>query len=268
MRMSSLVEVITAAHLTVYVDSKFTNRGGIMLVAPPSSLKSTIVRQLEAFPNAMVLSDTNVQQLMRIRDDVASGYYKTLAFMEVEKLYQRNDATSANVEGHLKGMVEDGFAHSSAADQRMIVRQAKCLVVGAMTYSLYKKKFGQWEDDGFARRFVWCHYILQDRQVLMRSIHHWKPIDIAASPLVFGLPRGQLIPFNVSEEESGQIGKWLKFYKEAETPYILLKKVLSVLKWRYEKKKPGLAMEIMKDFAECLKKGGTEMEIDMEQKTP
>lgn len=263
--MSSLVEVITAAHLSVYVDSKFNNRGGIMLVAPPSSLKSTIIRQLEAFPNAMVLSDANVQQLMKIRDDVASGYYKTLAFMEVEKLYQRNDATSANVEGHLKGMVEDGFSHSASSDQRMIVRQARCLVVGGMTYSLYKRKFGGWQDDGFARRFLWCHYVLADRQVLMRSIHRWKPIDIAASPIVFGLPSGSRIQFDVTESESADLGRWLKFYKEAETPFILLKKILCVLKWRYEKKKPGLAMEILKDFSECLTKEGAEMVIDMER---
>lgn len=264
MKLSSLVEVVTAAHLSAYVESDFKSRGGIMLVAPPASLKSTVIRQLEVFPNAMVLSDANVQQLMKIRDDVANGYFQTLAFMEVEKLYQRNDATSANVEGHLKGMVEDGFAHSMQADQRMTVRQARCLVVGGMTYGLYKRRFQQWQDDGFARRFLWCHYVLEDRQAIMRAIHEWQPLKIASNPIVFGLPKGSRIPYNVTPAESGQIGKWLAYYKEAETPFILLKKILSVLKWRHVEK-PKWAMDVLQDFSQCLTRSGAEMSIDMER---
>src|SRR5262245_60924782 len=161
MKIQSLLEVVTAAHLSTYVeaDMTFPNRGGIMLVAPPSSLKSTIINQLEVFPNAKVLSDVNVRQIMDIRDAIANNLYSTLALLEFGKIYQRQDVTSANVEGHIAAMVDEGFKHDAKTDHRLVTRVAKCLVVGGMTQNLYKHKYSDWLNSGFARRFIWCHYV-------------------------------------------------------------------------------------------------------------
>lgn len=256
-----MLEVVTAGHLTNYVacDPRMSVRGGIMLVAPPASLKSTILSQLEVFPNAKVLSDVNVRQLIQIRDDIANGQYNSLGFLEMGKLYQRQDTTSANVEGHIAAMVDEGFKHGTSQDSRMVVRVAKCFVAAGMTHQLYKAKYTMWLDSGFARRFLWCHYVLRDRQAIVRAIHKWEPIEIVPDMIIFGLPQGKVIPYDLTEKESGHIAKILRYYTEIETPFILLKKIACVLKWRH--KSAGVAMDILNDFAESLTKTGAEMEI-------
>lgn len=230
-----------------------------MLVAPPASLKSTIIKQLQIFPNALVLSDVNVQQLLKIRDDIANKQYSTLALLELEKIYQRHEDTASNVEGHIKAMVDEGFLHGASEDQRMVTREARAFVIAGLTQNLYKRKYERWLNDGFARRFLWCHYILSDPDVIMRAIHKWEPLELAQDPIVFGLPKNT-IPYSLNAEESSRIKHYLRFYKDAETPYILLKRVACVLKWRH-KKQPRRAMEIMEDFSECLAKQGAEVDV-------
>src|SRR6476646_6884687 len=136
MKARSLLEVIDAAHLSYYVESPFPSRGGLMLVGPPGVLKSTFIASgLSDYPSALVLSDLNVQQLVRLRDDLSGGRYTSIGFTEFEKLYQRASSTSENIEGHIKALVEEGFTRASFEDQRMATMSARALVVGAMTYS-------------------------------------------------------------------------------------------------------------------------------------
>ena len=45
--VSCMIECLAAAHLSNYVDSPFHERGGIMLVGPPGSLRTTLTRALE-----------------------------------------------------------------------------------------------------------------------------------------------------------------------------------------------------------------------------
>lgn len=266
LKIQSVLEVITAAHLSnaVEVDPRMSMRGGIMLVAPPASFKSTIINQLETFPNAKVLSDTNVRQMMQIRDDIANGSYTSIGLLELGKIYQRQDTTSQNVEGHLMAMVDEGFKHGANGDSRLVVRVAKCFLVAGMTPNLYKQKYTQWLDTGFARRFIWCHYIMRDRQAILRAIHKWKPIDVNTEAAIYGVPLGS-IPYDLSDKESGHIAKLLRYYTDIETPFILMKKVLCVLKWREKElrqsKNGSAAMDVLNDFAESLTKQGAELDI-------
>jgi hypothetical protein len=194
---------------------------------------------------------------MKIRDDVANGIYSTVCLLEMGKLYQRQDTTSSNVEGHIAAMADEGFKHTSAEDQRMVTREAKCLIVGAMTQELYRRHYPTWLDTGFARRFIWCHYILEDPRAIVKAIHEWKPLEIAQDIVIFGLPKST-IPYTLTEKESARCVKFLRWYKDIETPLILLKKIACVLKWRY-KEDPERSMAVLEDFSECLTKTGAKL---------
>lgn len=259
-KISSLMEVISAAHLTAYVEGPWAQRGGLFLVAPAGTCKTTILKVLEVFPNCRVLSDINVQTLLAMHSDIAANHYRTLAFTEVEKIYMRHTATAANVEGTIKAMAEEGFRHPAFNDQRMVVREARCLIVGAMTPSCYTKKFSEWKDEGFLRRFLWCHFILADPWAIVNAIHKWEPLQIYGDdPLVFGLPADLKIKYEVSEKESNSILAMLK-HQDPQTPFILMKKIYAVLMWRYPRAVHGnKAWEILSDFAECLSDRGADL---------
>lgn len=256
MKISTLLDVICAAHLSSYVQSPAVDRGGIMLVAPPSSLKSTLLNVLEQFSDALVVSDINVRQLNTLRDDVANNVYRTLAFPEFEKLYMRRLDVALNIEGHVKEMMSSGFSNPAYQDQRMVVRKARCVVIAAITPIVYQSRYQAWRNDGFARRFLWCHYVMKDKNLLMNAIHEWKALEIAKPS--FPQVKNGKIDFAVGPEESERIRRWLRYHIDPQIPFLLMKRCLSVLKMKY-KREPRRPMAVLKDFSASLGSEGTEL---------
>jgi hypothetical protein len=253
-RPQSIIEVFDAAQLTVHLAAPdFPKRGGIMVIGPPGALKTSfILAGFSWYPSALVLSDLNINSLMECREELISGRFTTLVFPEFEKLYQRRSDTASNIEGSIKQLVEDGFTRASFESQGMISMNARSLVVGAITYSFYSQHYQAWKNSGFARRFLWASIRLSKPHRIMQAVHDWKLLEIDGIPR---RPVGQAaIPFNVKESESRKLWDMLRTQSEA-TPFVLLKKIFAVLKWKYEKQ-PGRAMEIMEEFSLCLTGNG------------
>jgi hypothetical protein len=250
MHANSLIEVLSAAHLTRYVDSNvFEQRGGIFLVAPPGHLKSTIIKNsLRCYPDALQLADLNVQTLGYIKNSFIEGKYSTMAFGEFEKLYQRNPATASNLEGHIKGMVEEGFGKNSFTDSRAVSFEARCLLIAGVTPTCHQKLITRWMADGFARRFLWSFFSLDDPDVVVNAIHRWKSLNFGKT--VKETPNSSFIPYTITVKESNLIRSLISAQPSSETPYILMKKIFCVLKWRHAK--ASKAMSVLRDFAESL----------------
>lgn len=261
MKLLNLVEVCSALHFSRYVVSDFPQRSGIILVGPPGSLGSTIINEtLHYLPNTIVVSDLNVRQLMMLRDDVAARRITTIGIMDFEKIYQRHGSTASNVEGHIKGFADEGFFHTSMEDSRTIVLPAKAAILTKMTQKFYMTKYSDWIDNGFARRFIWCVYRLKDPEVIEESIHKWRKITFtSAKEFITKMPNAK-IPMSCTEEESRTIRRMLNWQRAGiETPLIALKKILSVLKWKFGDKQK--AMNCILDFAEGMSAKGGELEI-------
>jgi hypothetical protein len=209
------------------------------------------------YPNALVLSDLNVQQLARLRDDLAGGRYPTIAFSAFEKLYARHSATSSNLEGYLLALVEEGFSRVSFEDSRMAAIKARALVVGATTLSFYSRKYQDWHDSGFLRRFLWLVYRIDDPRKLEQAIHRWEllPIDsIQRKPA----PMSGTIKYNLEPSESNALLMMAREQPDRSTGFVLLKKIACVLKWKYmNTQTPRRYMEILKDVAPAFSKNGT-----------
>lgn len=228
-----------------------------MLVAPPGSLKSTIIKlSLEDYPDALLLSDLNVNTLSQLKNSLIDGRYCTLAFGEFEKLYQRNPATAKNIEGHIHALVEDGFQRASFEDQRMPSYSAKCAVVGGITPSSYSRRFSGWLDSGFARRFMFCNFALANPEAIMDAIERWKYISLGR--VILTSPGNKKIPYSILPEEHKIIREAIACQPTHEGPFIACKKIFCVLKWRHPPKK---AMEIFEDFSESLQRKGAALQI-------
>jgi hypothetical protein len=269
MKINTIVEVICAAHLSYLVNSpkEFSSCGGLMFVAPVGHLKTVITKTLDLWqPQALVLSDITIRQLVEMREQISSGKIHTLGFMELPKLYSRNADVSSNVEGAIQQMADEGWRAANWENQNMTLRDAKCLIVGAMPPSFYARKWGGWNAGGWSRRFIWCHFQLADTEIIMESIDRWQPLDLGR--MVYSVPASASIPFTVTQDESRMIRNVLRRTKAGyeAVPFQLLKKIFAVIKWRYSemgttaaKKK---ALEILFDFAQCLQ-GVADLQIDL-----
>jgi hypothetical protein len=262
MQPDSFLEFLDAAHLTKYVESPYAARGGIMIVGPPNTLKSTMIElSYSEYPNALILSDINVNTLTQIKDDLAAGHYPTIAFPAFEKLYQRHKSTSANVEGYLMALVEEGFSRASFEDQRMAAIKARALIVGAIPYSFYQANYTRWNQSGFLRRFLWCVLRLKDSEKIMEAIHNWKLIPF--NGISHRIPGSKTIPYTMSATESRTLRAMIRQQPSGNsTPYVLLKKIHCALKWKYSSTKhPGAYRKILEDVAPAFSKGGAEVNL-------
>jgi len=249
-----LIETLIAAHFTSFVVSPFDERGGIFLVSPPQQLKSSVIKKLRMFSDALVVSDLNFQQVNVVREDMCSGRYKTLGFVEFNKVYQRNPATSENLEGTISSLVCEGWAGPPHEDQRAARDEARCLVIGGMTKSTYTHRLQKWMENGFAQRFLWVHYKLEDDAIIGDAIEHQEPIDLTGD--MWTQPNGP-IKWNLTPEETSIIRTWIENQPGGEKlPYSLLLKIACVLKWRYQKssktKDQNMHMKVLGQFKRLL----------------
>lgn len=250
MTYSTLIEIVAATHLARYVTGPFESRGGLLLVAPAGQLKSTAIEILDHYPDAKIVSDLNVQSLMKLRDDMVGGEIQTIGFTDLEKLYKRHSAVASNVEGILMALVEEGFRKASFQDQRMVAVPARCTIVAAMTLKFYEQKVTEWADNGFARRFLFAHYRVSNAWKLEESIRAWKKHELDGS-FASRVPATRAIPYAVTDKDQALIDLALKHQRSKLTPRIVLTKIASVLRWKFARE-PERATAILKEFAPCL----------------
>jgi hypothetical protein len=255
MKPVTLIEVIDAAHCTAYVESPFEQRGGLMLIGPPETLRTTMIDiALGQHPSALIVSDINMRSLTGLKDDLTSGRYSTIGFSDYQKLYERAASTAANVEGTLRALMEEGFSKSPHDDPTSASTRARALLVAAMVEATYKNKVQDWKQSGYLRRWLVCllYMPVMSRNKLTQSVHDWKKLEFDGIKRVSPTTP---IPYNISEEESRRLLLMVKEQASQGTPFVLLKKIYCVLKWKY-KDQPGKVADIMSDFAPTLGKDG------------
>jgi hypothetical protein len=263
MNIKFLTEFLDAAHLSRYVDHKRPQRGGIILVGPPGALKSTVIKSaLNPYPQALVLSDLNMNTLTKMKEDMVSGRYCTLAFEEMQKLYERNASTASNIEGAIKAFVDQGFLHPSFSDQRMVGLEARMLVIGAMTYNFYSTNYTRWTESGFARRFLWMFYRTSSYNVIGDAIEQNR--DIMMDDIPRKWPNDRQIPYNISVDEAKWLRSILRYQVDDLTCQILMQKIFCVLKWKYNDAKK--AREVISSIEPLISKTGGEIELTLKER--
>lgn len=257
MRLATLIEVLNAVHLSRYVETPYKQRGGMMCCAPPASLKSSTLDFLTEYPSVMIVSDLNVQSFNLLRSDIVAQHITTLVFSDLEKLYQRHSSVSSNLEGHIKALADEGFRRPSYQDQRAISMPAHAAIIACMTEDFYERKIGQWLNDGFARRFIWCHYSLENPEIILDAIRTGTLLDLSSEGFSPVIPANRKIVDTLERGEVDFLQRMLRYHRQRETPFILLRKIAAVLKWKFRKD----WKKILQDFEPSLLKNGAKVTL-------
>lgn len=258
MRVNSLIEFLDAAADTKFVTGPFEERGGVMMVGPPGSFKTTIIENaMENHPDAIVCSDLNVHQWLKMKDEFVSKRYSVLAFPEYEKIYQRHPATSANLEGIVKALVSEGYGTGPGGDPRMPRIKARACVIGGITTDCFERHYELWQKNGFLRRFIWIILAVKNPDAIVESIRKWERIDFGK---IGFRPANRQIKVAISDERSRQLEKMMKSQPGLYgTAYVLLKKITAVLDWKYSSN--GKTDELLGELVRCLSKTGDEITL-------
>jgi hypothetical protein len=261
------LESLAACHLASYIEDKFPERGGIMLVGPPEVLKSTMLDVLDRqYGDVVAMSDVNAKSLAALRDAVASGRLRSLIFPDFGKLYERKIDTALNVEGVLRALVAEGFSAASFEDSRVAQTLARATVLGAMTPAIQRTHFDRWDKTGFSRRFLWSLVALDNPRILDRAVEAWERLSFG----LLTLPRppldGSPIPHLTTTGERQRIRMFLKYQPGmgSAIQFQLLVKMLSVLRWWYQQSGDSRnPMDTLEAFAQTLGKHGGYIQLDL-----
>jgi hypothetical protein len=249
-RATTMIQILNAAHLAYMVESPFEERNGIMIVGPPGTWKTTLITiAFKNYSDKSFHTDITTKQLVSLRSKMADGSIRSMLFEEFAKIFARTNAgAGVNVEKHIQALIEQGFHRASYEDSALVTVKAQAFVVGGLVYSEYEKRFTQWLDDGFARRWLWCHIIMEKPIKLVESVQEWKRIELGIN-LSFSQPINN-IPHNVTPEESLMIRNFVQKQPGQPETAKLMHKILSVLKWRDSnkelKEKP---IDLLSEFA-------------------
>lgn len=259
MKFSTLMEITAAGHLSSYVESPFKWRGGLFLVAPPGSLKSTLAEVVNTYRGVVAVSDINIPPLIAMKEDMQSLAIRTLVFSDWGKIYKRNPAVAANIEGVIMAYAEEGFRRAAFQPQSISTSLARCTILGAMTPGLFDFKIERWKTDGFYRRFVFARYsvngmdILDDALLNQRLAKFHNGFDTRTPVAPLG------IPYELSKSNMALIDDATHQIMYRQGNIAMLQKILSVLKWKHGEKS---AVKIFKDFMPCLSKDGGTLELE------
>jgi hypothetical protein len=258
MNITTITEVLDAAHLTHYISSNYSERGGIMVIGPPGVLKTALIKAaLEGQSHQAIVTDLNMVSLKGMRDSMLSGSYKTLAFPDFQKLYERKAESAANVIGVIKALIDEGFNKFATEATNTPIFTIRCLIMAAMTYSFYMDRIDEWRASGLERRCLWPAIKLKDPHRMMEYAHKLERIKLNGIPRIISTSG---IPFDVSETESKWLLRLSNLQDQELTPFILLKKIFAVLKFKYFNDKEK-AVTIIEQFCQCINGGFGELEI-------
>jgi hypothetical protein len=254
LRVKSLIEFLDAAIDSKYVQGPFDERGGIMIVGPPGSFKSTIIESAcENHADCIISSDLNVQQWLKMKDEFTSKRYSVLGFPEFEKLYQRHPSTAANLEGIIKALVSEGFSVGPGGDPRMPRLKAKALVIGGITTNCFEQKYEEWQKNGFLRRFIWILIGVQNPEAIVHAIRRWQKLEFGKITV---RPANRQIEVVITDTRSRELEKIMKSQPGLHgTAYVLLKKIIAVLEWKYNGDRKKIH-SVISDIAPSLSKNG------------
>jgi hypothetical protein len=262
--VQDFLSLVSAVHLSSYVDSPFKDRGGLMIVGPPGALKTTCVNFLDdSFSDALILSDLNVQSLVKIKERVAGNSIRTLVLSEMGKLYERNPQVASNAEGTLRALAGEGFSSASFEDATISRQKARATIIGAMTGSLRDRYASRWDDSGFGRRFLWALVSLENPAALDRAVIDGNLLDIAITEAP-RIPLSGVIPNYSSREERQIISGWCKYQPSPHTVQIsVLIKAWAVLKWwaRQQRRSEDMAFKTLHRAAAAFGRNGVELVI-------
>lgn len=263
MKPETLIDIICASHLSTYVASEFKSAGGVMFVGPPGSLRTSMLSVLEEYPNATLQSDLNTPMLGKLKGEIVNNVLRTIVFLDLQKLWERHPSVSANLEGHIRALVDEGFTGTSFQDSRVHATKARAVILGAVTDDFLSERFQGWEKSGFLRRFLWVRYRLDDPHLLMDAVVAKEKIQIGGT--ILPLPPSKVISDHTTEKERIELRHMVRHQIAGSTavvPFQMFCKIAAVLKWHYTRLgKPDRHMEVLRDFAPSLGKEGCELEL-------
>lgn len=252
-----MFEGICALHLSSYVVSPYNDRGGLMVCGPPGVLKTTLLDILDDnYHNALSISNSFMGTMNRLQSSFFNGQVRSISFPDIQSIYAGDPRTSGRIEQMMMQLSGEATRTiGGGQDARYAKFKARCTVFGAMTELFHTAKAEKWENSGFLRRFLWSFYTLDNPDILVEAVSHWKRANLGSARIP-DIPAGNAIAESLSIAERKEVYGWLRHQPiPHEIQFQVMVKAVSALRWSYHQQgRKEDAMDVMHEFAETMQR--------------
>jgi hypothetical protein len=267
--VDTFMEVITALHFAMLVESPISDASGLMLVAPSGSLKTSLLMTIpNLYPNSTVCdSNWYYGKLIKMKAVFYNRTARSIVIPELSSVYSGDPRTGGRMEQILQQMAGEGSMATNERDTRWERYEMRAQVFAAMTPEFAAKKHPSWEE-GFHRRFLWAHLAMKNEEVLLDYLTDWRRAELEISQPIVEPAQGK-IPNLLTYDDKMAVRDLLESQKDFgpnHTRFVFLCRALSVLKWHYRRigsKKSALAT--VRAFSVCLSKKAALLVVPLEQ---
>jgi hypothetical protein len=130
-----------------------------MLIAPPESNKTSILKQFEGIKNAKYTIDLSNKPLTEFLKNASKDKYYHLIIPDFIKIVRHNQFIVNSVIATLNALIEEGVKFSMYYGQEIdLKKNVKCGIITSITPNLFRQQFRAWNDIGFLSRFLTVSY--------------------------------------------------------------------------------------------------------------
>lgn len=131
----------------------------LMIVAPPESNKTSMLKQFEKVKGLKYTIDLSSKPLMDFLKDAVKEKYYHIVVPDFVKVVRHNYNTVNSVVATLNALIEEGIQRSMFYGQEIsLPKNVRCGMITSITPELYRQQFKLWNDIGFLSRFITISY--------------------------------------------------------------------------------------------------------------
>lgn len=145
----------------------------LMLIAPPESNKTSILKKFEGMKNVKYTVDLSSKPLIKFLEDASKEKFYHIIIPDFVKVVRHNQNTVNSVIATLNASMEEGIKESMYYGQEIkLKKNVQIGLITSITPELYIQQFKLWNEIGFLSRFVNVSYKYSEetRQDIMRLI--------------------------------------------------------------------------------------------------
>jgi hypothetical protein len=230
--------------------------GGLMLVAPSGSLKSSLLTAIANVYPSRCICDSNwyYRKLMKLCGSFYNRSIRSIIIPELASIYAGDPRTGGRMEQMFQQMAGEGSFSTNENDTRWSRYEMRATIFAALTPEFATKHHEGWEE-GFHRRFFWAYLAMESDEILLDYLIQWRKANIEMN-LPIMEPSDGVIPDLLSVAEKKQLAILLqdqKAFGPNHTRFVVFCKAVSVLRWHYKRMRIKKdAMQTAKKFSGCL----------------
>jgi hypothetical protein len=170
-RLKPIQEILRAVIWSGLVGGVGETPVSIMLIAPPQSCKTELLKHFNGTRSLKFFSDLTGKGLLPYKNDIESGRIRHVVLLDFIRVLRHPPNTTARLIAQLSSLMEEGESEAADAGGKTVWTNCPRIgLISAVTPEVYQGKVIGWRSIGFLSRFLSIKFVESDTAI--KQVHH------------------------------------------------------------------------------------------------